>query len=147
VKKEQVRRRISEKGFTRFDFETQLAPSPLPPYRCHPVTPLHPARRGGREMNLAARQFLIEPARACLEIPRNTTNSNESHLNESHLLISHNSSKSWVHFEFSSRIIERFSQSCGGLASQHSVFHQVKPFRRGHMIDQTGLDRSSSGHS
>jgi len=37
--------------------------------------------------------------------------------------------------------LERFSQSCSALASRHSVFHQVKPFRRGHMIDQTGLIR------
>ena len=35
--------------------------------------------------------------------------------------------------------LERFSQSRRALASRHSVFHQVKPFRRGHMIDQTGL--------
>jgi len=35
--------------------------------------------------------------------------------------------------------LERFCKSCGELASRHSVFHQVKPLRRGHMIDQTGL--------
>jgi len=40
--------------------------------------------------------------------------------------------------------LERFSQSCGELASRHSVFHQVKPFRRGHMIDQTALTKRRS---
>jgi len=36
--------------------------------------------------------------------------------------------------------LERFCKSCGGLASRHSVFHQVEPLQRGHMIDQTGLE-------
>jgi len=35
--------------------------------------------------------------------------------------------------------LERFRKSCGELASRHSVFHQVRPSRRGHVIDQTGL--------
>jgi len=35
-------------------------------------------------------------------------------------------------------VLERFCKPCGELASRHSVFHQVKPFRRGHMRDQTG---------
>jgi len=38
-----------------------------------------------------------------------------------------------------SSAVERFCQSCGELASRHSVFHQVKLSRRGHMRDQTGL--------
>jgi len=41
-------------------------------------------------------------------------------------------------YGMSSRALERFCKSCRGLASRHSVFHQVKPFRRGHMRNQTG---------
>jgi len=37
-------------------------------------------------------------------------------------------------------LIERFCKSCRELASRYSAFHQVKPFRRGHILDQTGLE-------
>jgi len=36
-------------------------------------------------------------------------------------------------------ILRRLCQSRRGLVSRYSVFHQVKPFRRGHIIAQTGL--------
>jgi len=45
-----------------------------------------------------------------------------------------NSDRLWVW-----RALERFYKSCGELASRYSVFHQAKSFRRGHMIDRTGL--------
>jgi len=38
-------------------------------------------------------------------------------------------------------ILERFCKSRRGLASRHSVFHRVKHFRRGHMVDQTDLEQ------
>jgi len=38
--------------------------------------------------------------------------------------------------------LEHFCQSRRGLASQHSAFHQAKPFRRRHRRDQTGLATS-----